>query len=75
MDSSLVAYLAAEALGRDKVTAVRMPYHTSSPESLDHAQLVIDALGINRARSISPRGLTASPRRSGLALLRAGWAT
>ena len=50
VDSSLVAYLAVEALGRDNVLGVRMPYRTSSPESLAHAQLVIDALGI--------RGLT-----------------
>jgi NAD+ synthetase len=46
VDSSLVAYLAAEALGAGSVIGVRMPYRTSSPESLDHAQLVIDALGI-----------------------------
>jgi NAD+ synthetase len=46
VDSALVAYLAAEALGKDKVTAVRMPYRTSSPDSLAHAQLVIDALGL-----------------------------
>jgi NAD+ synthase (glutamine-hydrolysing) len=30
---------------------VRLPYRTSSPESLDHAQMVIDALGI-RSRTI-----------------------
>ena len=46
VDSSLVAYLAAEALGPDNVFGVRMPYRTSSPESLAHAQLVVDALGI-----------------------------
>jgi NAD+ synthase (glutamine-hydrolysing) len=46
VDSSVVAYLAAEALGPENVTAVRMPYQTSSRESLEHAQLVIDALGI-----------------------------
>jgi len=46
VDSSLVAYLAAEALGRDNLLGVRMPYRESSPESLAHAQLVIDALGI-----------------------------
>jgi NAD+ synthetase len=46
VDSSLVAYLAAEALGAANVIAVRMPYRSSSPESLAHAQLVIDALGI-----------------------------
>jgi len=46
VDSSLTAFLAAEALGKDNVIAVRMPYRTSSPESLAHAQLVIDKLGI-----------------------------
>jgi NAD+ synthetase len=46
VDSSLVAYLAAEALGPENVLGVRMPYRTSSRESLEHAQLVIDALGI-----------------------------
>jgi len=46
VDSSLTAFLAAEALGEDNVIAVRMPYRTSSPESLAHAQLVIDKLGI-----------------------------
>jgi NAD+ synthetase len=46
VDSALVAYLAAEALGPENVLAVRMPYRTSSPESLAHAQLVIDALGL-----------------------------
>jgi NAD+ synthase (glutamine-hydrolysing) len=46
VDSALVTFLAAEALGAENVTAVRMPYRTSSPESLEHAQLVIDQLGI-----------------------------
>jgi NAD+ synthase (glutamine-hydrolysing) len=46
VDSSLVAFLAAEALGPENVTGVRMPYRTSSPESLHHASLVIDQLGI-----------------------------
>ena len=46
VDSSLTAVLAVEALGKENVIAVRMPYKTSSPESLQHAQLVIDQLGI-----------------------------
>jgi NAD+ synthetase len=46
VDSSLVAFLAAGALGPENVIGVRMPYRTSSPESLDHAHLVIAALGI-----------------------------
>jgi len=46
IDSALVCYLAAEALGPENVLAVRMPYKTSSQGSLDHAQLVIDALKV-----------------------------
>jgi NAD+ synthase len=46
LDSALSCYLAAEALGPQNVLAVRMPYRTSSQESLDHAQLVIDATGV-----------------------------
>lgn len=47
VDSSLSCYLAAEALGPENVLAVSMPYRTSSPDSLEHAQLVIDRLGVN----------------------------
>ena len=46
VDSAVVATLAARALGKENVIAVRMPYRTSSPDSLAHAQLVIDQLGI-----------------------------
>jgi NAD+ synthetase len=46
VDSSLVAYLAAEALGPANVIGVRMPYRTSSPQSLEHAELVARATGI-----------------------------
>ena len=46
LDSTLACYLAVEALGAENVLGVRMPYRTSSAESLEHAQLVIDALGI-----------------------------
>lgn len=46
VDSAVTAYLAARALGAQNVIGVRLPYRTSSPESLAHAQLVIDALGI-----------------------------
>jgi NAD+ synthetase len=51
VDSAVTAYLAARALGPQRVIGVRLPYQTSSPESLEHAQLVIDALGI-KARTI-----------------------
>jgi NAD+ synthase len=46
VDSALSCYLAVEALGAANVLVVRMPYHSSSQESLDHAQLVIDDLGV-----------------------------
>jgi NAD+ synthase len=46
VDSAVTAFLCARALGAENVYAFRMPYRTSSPESLSDAQLVIDALGI-----------------------------
>ncbi|HZJ00564.1 MAG TPA: NAD+ synthase, partial [Gemmatimonadaceae bacterium] len=46
VDSAVTAYLAARALGPSNVVGIRMPYRTSSADSLAHAQLVIDALGI-----------------------------
>ncbi|HEV7839032.1 MAG TPA: NAD(+) synthase, partial [Gemmatimonadaceae bacterium] len=55
VDSAVTAYLAAQALGPANVVAVRMPYRTSNPESLAHAQLVIDNLGLeSRTVDISP---------------------
>jgi NAD+ synthase len=47
IDSALSCYLTAQAIGAHNVYAVRMPYRTSAADSLDHAQLVIDALGIH----------------------------
>lgn len=46
LDSAVVAFLAAEALGPKNVTAIRMPYRLSSAESLGHAALVVEQLGI-----------------------------
>ena len=46
LDSALSCVLAAEALGAENVLAVRMPYKASSRDSLDHAQLLIDQLGV-----------------------------
>jgi len=47
IDSAVVAYLCARALGPENVHAIRMPYRTSSADSLADAQRVVDALGIN----------------------------
>lgn len=46
IDSALACYLTVGALGKKNVLAVRMPYKASSQDSLDHAQLVVDALGV-----------------------------
>jgi NAD+ synthase len=46
IDSALSAYLSAEALGAENVMAVRMPYKTSSEDSLSDADAVIEALGL-----------------------------
>ncbi|MCC7452248.1 MAG: NAD+ synthase [Anaerolineae bacterium] len=46
IDSALAAFLAVEALGKDNVLGIRMPYRSSSEDSLLDAQKVIDQLGI-----------------------------
>lgn len=47
IDSALVAFLAAEALGAENVHAFVMPYRTSNPESEAHALLAAKQLGIH----------------------------
>ncbi|MBS3933985.1 MAG: NAD+ synthase [Truepera sp.] len=47
VDSAVTCYLAANAFGPQQVYALRLPYQSSSPDSLEHAQLVIEALGIH----------------------------
>jgi len=45
VDSSVSLLLAVRALGPENVTGFRLPYATSSQESLDHAALVLEASG------------------------------
>src|SRR5919199_167086 len=45
IDSTLVAYLAAEAVGPENLLCVLMPYRTSSPDSLADAEDVVRVLG------------------------------
>jgi NAD+ synthase len=45
IDSALVAYLVAEAIGGDRLHAVLMPYRASSPASRGDAETVVAALG------------------------------
>lgn len=46
IDSALVAFIAAEALGGENVHSICMPYKSSNPESEAHARLVAQACGI-----------------------------
>jgi NAD+ synthase len=45
IDSALVAYLVAEAIGADKLLCVMLPYRTSSPASRGDAETVVADLG------------------------------
>jgi NAD+ synthase len=45
VDSSVVAYLSTEALGKENVLNVLMPYKTSSPDSVQDAKQVVEELG------------------------------
>ncbi len=46
IDSAVSLYLSAKAVGPENVLAVRMPFKTSPPETLNDAQMMIDDLGV-----------------------------
>jgi len=46
IDSAVVCHLAAAALGAENVTAVMMPAHSSSPDSLEDARRVAEDTGV-----------------------------
>ena len=56
LDSALSCALAAEALGPENVLALRLPYRTSSPDSLEHAQLMIDQFNV-QSKTIDITGM------------------
>ena len=47
LDSAIVAFLAAEAVGPENVRALLLPWKTSMPESAADAMRVVEALGID----------------------------
>jgi NAD+ synthase len=56
VDSSVSAMLAAEALGPQNVLGIKMPYRTSSAQSLEHADAVVAACGIQSEKiEITPQ--------------------
>lgn len=56
LDSALSCALAAEAMGPENVIALRLPYRTSSQDSLEHAQLMIDQFKV-QSRTIDITGM------------------
>ncbi|MBK8906257.1 MAG: NAD+ synthase [Anaerolineaceae bacterium] len=56
IDSALSCYLVTRALGPENVLALRLPYKASSAESLAHADLVVEALGI-RSETVEITGM------------------
>jgi NAD+ synthase len=79
LDSAVSLYLSARALGPENVLAVRMPYakhsssQTSPQETLDDAQLVIDALGVQSLTvDITPMAEPLINRFEDMTKLRAG---
>jgi NAD+ synthase len=66
IDSSVVAFLAVRALGKDRVFVLLMPEADSSPDSLRLGRLVADSLGVrSMLEDISPilRGARCYERR------------
>lgn len=56
VDSSVSAYCAAAALGKDNVLGVVLPYRTSNPESVRDAEEVVKELGI-RSENVDISGM------------------
>ncbi|MBN1971883.1 MAG: NAD+ synthase [Candidatus Delongbacteria bacterium] len=55
LDSAVVAFLAVKSLGRENVVAIKLPYKTSSEESIIDADLVIEKTGMpSRHFEITP---------------------
>ena len=55
MDSAVVAFLAKEALGKENVFSIIMPYQASSPQDIKDAEKITKITGVNgRSISIDP---------------------
>ncbi|MEE9553458.1 MAG: NAD+ synthase [candidate division Zixibacteria bacterium] len=48
LDSAVVAYLAVNAIGKENVVGLIMPYKTSNPENMADAEILIESLGIKK---------------------------
>lgn len=84
VDSALVCALAVQALGHSSVLGIKMPYSTSSKESLTDAALVADTFSIDtEIQNISPMvdgycyqlGMATTPVRKGNLMARMRMAT
>ena len=69
IDSALAAMLAARALGPEALLGIRLPYRSSSPESLTDAQTLADTAGI-RMETVDISAMVDSVARSSEELTR-----
>ena len=73
LDSSVVAGLAVEALGAEKIHVVAMPYCHSNPSSLEDAHKIAHHLGLNlEIQEITPAVDAIASSRSSISNLRLG---
>jgi NAD+ synthase len=73
IDSTVVAYLAVKALGRENVLGILMPYKASSAQSREDAELVARAIGIRtEVVEITPMVDAYLARANGVDNVRAG---
>lgn len=55
IDSALACFLSAQAIGPENMLALMLPYASSSPESREHAKLVIEKTGVqSKTYDITP---------------------
>ena len=56
IDSALAAYMAVDAVGKDRLFCVLLPYRTSSADSIHHAEHVVKELGV-QSRMVNISGM------------------
>ncbi|HXK50514.1 MAG TPA: NAD+ synthase [Clostridiales bacterium] len=56
LDSAVVAFIAANSIGKDNLECVKLPYRTSSPSSIADADKIIEILGV-KSRTVDISGI------------------
>ncbi len=56
LDSAVVAFIAANSIGKDNFECVKLPYRTSNPSSIEDADKIIEMLGV-KSRTVDISGI------------------